>query len=60
MAHFKEVTLTHGEKTVVNMDEVRTMERFPDGTTIAFAADHSIKVKETPDEILLRNPLRNL
>jgi uncharacterized protein YlzI (FlbEa/FlbD family) len=59
MAQFKEVTLTDGEKITINMDEIRTMQRFPDATTtIFFAKDHAIQVEETPDDIV-SNTIRN-
>lgn len=61
MAQFKEVTLAGGkEKITINLDEVRSMQRIQDSTTIRFDKEHVIHVNETPDDILMRQTLRNL
>jgi hypothetical protein len=58
MALFKEVTdVADGSKITVNMDVVCYMRRIGDMTTIYFGNDDAIKVKETPDEILLQRAL---
>jgi hypothetical protein len=54
MALFKELTdVAEGSKIVVNMDVVRYMQRIKDMTSICFGSDDAVKVKETPNEILM-------
>ena len=60
MAQFKEMTLVGGDKITINMDEIRTMQRVPDGTTIRFDKDHFIHVEETPNDIMMSNTLQNV
>ena len=54
MAQFKETTLLNGDKIIVNIEEIRVMQRFPTNTTtIHFAADHGVQISETtqrPDD----------
>jgi hypothetical protein len=58
MALFKEVTdVAEGSKIVVNMDVVRYMQRIKDMTSIYFGNDDAVKVKETPNEILMLRAL---
>jgi hypothetical protein len=59
MASFKELTLPDGEKIVVNMEEIRTMQRYNNSpeTRIAFAHDHGVDVKETPSDVMMKLPL---
>jgi hypothetical protein len=45
----KEATLTTGEKIIVNVDEIRLMHWIQDATTIRFAKDHGVQIKETPE-----------
>ena len=52
MAQFKEVTQTRGEKITINLDNIRSMQRSKDSTSIYFSKDHVLHVKETPAEIL--------
>jgi len=52
MAQFKEMTRTGGEKITINMDNICSMQRFNDTTTIHFSKDYVLHVKETPAEIL--------
>ena len=54
MAQFKEATLANGDKIVVNMEEIRTMQRFPHSTTIQIAFDHAIQIMETPNDLVMR------
>ena len=50
---FIKVTQDDGDTLFINLDNVQTMERMPDGTTIEWAADFSYScIKETPEEIL--------
>ena len=49
MAQLKEATLTTGEKIIVNVDEIRLMHWIQDATTIRFAKDHGVQIKETPE-----------
>jgi hypothetical protein len=61
MAQFKEATLANGDKITVNMEEIRTMQRFPHhATTIQFANDHAIQIKETPNDLMMSEALRNM
>jgi hypothetical protein len=54
MALFKELTdVAEDSKITVNMDVVRYMQRIRDMTTIYFGNDDAVKVRETPDEILM-------
>jgi hypothetical protein len=54
MALFKELTDADGDKIIVNVDAVRFMQRIKTDTTrIYFGNDDAVKVKETPDEILM-------
>jgi hypothetical protein len=58
MALFKELTdVAEGSKIVVNMDVVRYMQRVKDMTSIYFGNDDAVKVKETPNEILMLRAL---
>jgi hypothetical protein len=58
MALFKELTdVAEGSKIVVNMDVVRYMQRIRDMTSIYFGNDDAVKVKETPNEILMLRAL---
>jgi hypothetical protein len=58
MALFKELTdVAEGSKIVVNMDGVRYMQRIKDMTSIYFGNDDAVKVKETPNEILMLRAL---
>lgn len=58
MALFKELTdVAEGNKIVVNMDVVRYMQRVKDMTSIYFGNDDAVKVKETPNEILMLRAL---
>jgi uncharacterized protein YlzI (FlbEa/FlbD family) len=57
MAQFKELTDTAGTKLVVNLDAVRTIQQVTDTTTISFAGNHSIIVKDTPNDILMAKAL---
>jgi hypothetical protein len=58
MAQFKEVTLIGGEKVTINMDRVVAMKRVSEKeTTIHFSKNYWLHVEETPNEILMRNPL---
>jgi hypothetical protein len=58
MALFKELTdVAEGSKIVVNMDVVRYMQRIKDITSIYFGNDDAVKVKETPNEILMLRAL---
>jgi hypothetical protein len=58
MALFKELTdVAEGSKIVVNMDVVRYMQRIKDTTSIYFGNDDAVKVKETPNEILMLRAL---
>jgi hypothetical protein len=57
MAQFKELTDTAGTKIVVNLDAVRTIQQVTDTTTISFAGNHSIIVKDTPNDILMAKAL---
>jgi hypothetical protein len=61
MAQFKEVTLNSGEKVMININEIRFIQRVsPEETMISFAKDHGLNVKETPNEILTDQPDRRL
>ena len=53
MAQFKEATLTTGEKIIVNVDEIRLMHWIQDATTIRFAKDHGVQIKETPEQLMI-------
>ena len=55
MAQFKEVTQVGGQKIIVNVDNVCTMQRFNDSTTIHFAKDHVVHVEDTPAAIFSSN-----
>jgi hypothetical protein len=58
MALFKELTdVADSSKITINMDVVRYMQRIRDMTTIYFGNDDSVKVKETPSEILMLRAL---
>jgi hypothetical protein len=46
-----------GDKIIVNVDAVRFMQRITDRTRIYFGNDDAVKVKETPDEILMLRAL---
>jgi hypothetical protein len=59
MAQFKEATLTTGEKIIVNVDEIRLMHWIQDATTIRFAKDHGVQIKETPEHLMMSSTLRN-
>jgi uncharacterized protein YlzI (FlbEa/FlbD family) len=59
MAQFKEATLANGDKIIVNMDEIRAMQRFPDTTTIQFD-NHAIHVKEMPIDLLMRSRILSM
>jgi hypothetical protein len=39
----------HGEKIIVNVDEIRLMHWIQDATTIRFAKDHGVQIRETPN-----------
>ncbi|MFH0295665.1 flagellar FlbD family protein [Bradyrhizobium sp. 31Argb] len=52
MANFKELTRQGGEKIIINVDEILTMQRQPDATTIHFSKDHVVHVEELPADIL--------
>nr|HEV8008707.1 hypothetical protein [Bradyrhizobium sp.] len=52
MAWFKELTLDSGEKAIINLDEVKAMQRFGTETRISFAKDYAFNVRETPAEIV--------
>ena len=55
MAQFKEATLLNGDKIIVNIEEIRVMQRFPTNTTtIHFAADHGVQISETPNDLMMR------
>jgi uncharacterized protein YlzI (FlbEa/FlbD family) len=56
MAQFKEATLANGEKIIVNIELIRTMQRFPDTTTIEFGDDHAVQIKEAPNDLIMRTP----
>ena len=61
MAQFKEVTLIGGEKVTINMDRVVTMKPVSEKeTTIHFSKNYWLHVEETPNEILMRNPLHHM
>ena len=60
MAQFKEATLTTGEKIIVNVDEIRLMHWIQDATTIRFAKDHGVQIKETPEHLMMSKTLRNM
>jgi hypothetical protein len=61
MAQFKQATLANGDKTIVNMELICTMQRFPTNTTtIHFAADNAVQIMETPDDLLMSQELRNM
>ena len=50
---YVKLTRSNGDPIYINLDNVQTMERMPDGTTIEWAADFSYScIKETPEEIL--------
>ena len=54
MAQFKEATLLNGDKIIVNIEEIRVMQRFPTNTTtIHFAADHGVQISETPNDLMM-------
>ena len=53
MAQFKEATLTTGEKIIVNVDEIRMMHWIQDATTIRFAKDHGVQIRETPEHLMM-------
>ena len=57
MALFKELTDADGDRIIVNVDAVRFMQRITDTTRIYFGNDDAVKVKETPDEILMLRAL---
>jgi hypothetical protein len=59
MAQFKEATLTTGEKIIVNVDEIRLMHWIQDATTIRFAKDHGVQIKETPEHLMMSKTLHN-
>ena len=52
MAQFKEATLANGDKIIVNMDEIRAMQRFPDTTTIEIGDDYAVQIKEAPHYLI--------
>ena len=55
MAQFNQATLLNGDKIIVNMDEIRVMQRFPTNTTtIHFAADLGVQISETPNDVMMR------
>jgi hypothetical protein len=60
MAQFKEATLTTGGKIIVNVDEIRLMHWIQDATTIRFAKDHGVQIKETPEHLMMSKTLRNM
>jgi hypothetical protein len=60
MAQFKEATLTTGEKIIVNIDEIRLMHWIQDATTIRFAKDHGVQIKETPEHLMMSNTIRSM
>ena len=58
MALFKELTDAEGNNIIVNLDAARFMQRITDATTkIYFGNDDTVKVKETPAEILMLTAL---
>jgi hypothetical protein len=58
MALFKELTdVADGSKITVNMDVVRYIQRIGDVTKIYFGDDDAVKIKETPNEILMLRAL---
>jgi hypothetical protein len=64
MASFKELTLPDGEKIVVNMEEIRTMQRYGNSpeTRIAFAHDHGVTERrhdEAAAPSSMRETIRN-
>ena len=59
MAQFKEATLTTGEKIIVNVDEIRLMHWIQDATTIRFAKDHGVQIRETPEQLMMSKTLLN-
>src|SRR6516165_3369809 len=45
---------TNGDKIIVNIEEIRVMQRFPTNTTtIHFAADHGVQISETPNDLMM-------
>ena len=58
IALFKELTdVAEGSKIVVDMDFVRYLQRIKDMTSIYFGNDDAVKLKETPNEILMLRAL---
>ena len=58
MALFKELTdVADGSKITVNMDVVCYIQRIGDVTKIYFGDDDAVKIKETPNEILMLRAL---
>ena len=58
MALFKELTdVEDGSKITVNMDVVCYMQRKRDMTTVYFGDSDAVRVKETPNEILMLRAL---
>ena len=58
MALFKELTdVEDGNKITVNMDVVCYMQRIRDMTTVYFGNTDAVRVKETPNEILMLRAL---
>ena len=48
MAQFKEATLANGDKIIINIELIRTMQRFADTTTIEIGDDYAVQIKEAP------------
>ena len=58
MALFKELTdVEDGSKIAVNMDVVCYMKWIRDMTTVYFGDSDAVRVKETPNEILMLRAL---
>jgi hypothetical protein len=49
--------MADGSKITVNMDVVRYIQRIGDMTKIYFGDDDAVKIKETPNEILMLRAL---
>src|ERR1700747_510871 len=58
-AQFKEAPLTTGGKIIVNVDEIRLMHWIQDATTIRFAKDHGVQIRETPTHLMISKTLLN-
>jgi len=52
MAQFKEATLANGDKIIINIELIRTMQRFADTTTIEIGDDYAVQIKEAPNYLI--------